>query len=201
MIESNIGIEELLERHLAPVPAPRELWTRVQAPVATASRPVFRKLAWSVAALLMFAGVVSSFRTQIKNNDSAALQALARPAGDLEFRSEKAAEIRAWIRTNAGIDVPLPENPQVHLIGASRTAGAVEIEYLIGDQRADLVISEAPLTKTKHGQLTRESLASLQTYSWTRDGVQYTLACSAPGELQAACSLCHVDSQWQTALN
>jgi hypothetical protein len=201
MIESNLPIEDLLGRHLAPVPAPRELWTRIQAPAATASRPVFRKLAWSAAALLIFAGVVSTFHTQIRNNESAALQALARPAGDLEFRSEKAAEIRAWIRTNAGMDVPLPANPQVHLIGASRTAGAVEIEYQIGDQRADLIISEAPQTKAKHGQLTRESLASLQTYSWTRDGIQYTLACSAPGELQAACSLCHVDSQWQTAMN
>lgn len=203
MIESNLPIEDLLERHLAPGPAPQELWTRVQAPATTRSRPVFRKLAWSVAALLICAGVVSSFRESgsVKAGEAAALQALGRATGDVEFRSDKPAEIRAWILTNTGMDVPLPENPQVRLTGASRTAGTVEIAYKIGDQRANLVVSKAPKTKTKHGQLTQESLASLQTYSWTRDGIQYTLACSAPGELQAACSLCHVDSQWQTALN
>jgi len=203
MTETHMPIEDLLERHLAPVKAPLELWTRVQNASATASARPFPKLAWAAAALLVFAGAVSSLRfpTFLKSADFAALQALARPTDDLEFRSGKAAEIRAWIRTNTGMDVPLPENPQVRLIGASRTAGTIEIAYRVGDQRAELIVSKAAQTGTKHGQLTQESLASLKTYSWTRAGIQYTLACSTPGELQAACSLCHVDSQWQTALN
>jgi len=206
-------VEDILERHLGPVTAPGELWDRIQTPSAPRPQPGFRlawrKLAWTAAALLAVAGVVSSFRTPYLTaaNEAAALQALARGPGDLEFQSGKAGEIRAWIRTGTGMDVPLPDtsSPQVRLEGARlASAGTVEIAYEVGGQRAALLVSKGAVSgpaKARHGELNRDSLQSRQTYSWTLSGQQYTLACSAPGELQAACQLCHVDSQWQTAMN
>ena len=209
---SNTPVEALLERHLAPVTAPRELWERVRYP--SQPRPsheqqVPRKLAWALAALLAFAAAVSSLRTpqSIAANEAAAFQALARETGDLEFQSGKAAEIRAWVHSRTGIDVAIPENPdsRVRLLGAHvAPAGTLEIAYSVGDRRAALVVSKAAssgLNNLRHRELSREPNQSRRTYSWTLDGQQYTLACAVPGELQAACLLCHADSQWQTAVN
>jgi len=210
MIETRMPVEALLERHLGPVTAPRELWDRVRNPPAArpAQKQVIRKLAWTFAALLAFAGVTSGLRAPISSaaNEKAALQALARGNGELEFRSAKAAEIRGWIRAGTGMDVPLAENSQVRLLGAHVVAaGIVEIAYEVGSNGgAALVVSKAGWSlssKDRHGELGREPYQSRKTLSWTRGAQQYTLACSIPGELQAACSLCHVDSQGKTEIN
>jgi hypothetical protein len=210
MIEmQNTTVETLLEQHLRPVAAPVELWDRVRNPSAPQKRTAPGKLAWALAALVVFAGAVSSLKTpsSFAASETAALQALARGTGDLEFQSAKAAEIRAWVRTRTGLDVPLVHSPAgaVQLLGASvADSGTVEITYRIGDHPAALMVSKAKrnfFDGGAHGRMRRESLETAQTYSWTFNDRRYTLACASPGELEAACSLCHVNLQWQTALN
>src|SRR5580704_6578643 len=114
MVEmQNTPVEALLERHLRPVAAPAELWGRVRNPRVPQKQTTPGKLAWAVAALGLFAAAVSSFKmpSSFAANEAAALQALARGTGDLEFQSAKATEIRAWVRTRTGLDVPLPDAP------------------------------------------------------------------------------------------
>jgi hypothetical protein len=206
MVETqNTAVEGLLERHLGPVHAPRELWTRIQNPSRNVSvtrrQTVGRKLAWALAAVVVFAGTVSSFREQksFAGNEAAALQGLIQGADDLEFKSAKATEIRAWVRTRTGIELPVPENPPVQLLGARLApAGTVEVAYRVGDRPAVLVVSKtsaAFLEGDRHRKLNRESLQAARTYSWTSGSQRLTLACATPGGLEAACSLCHVDGK------
>jgi hypothetical protein len=203
MVETqNTAVEALLERHLGPVSAPRELWTRIQSPSRRASRhTVVRKLAWAVAAVVVFAGTVSSFREPkaFAGNEAAALQALARGTEDLEFRSAKATEIRAWVRTRTGIEIPIPENSPVQLLGASLSAaGTVEVAYRVADRPVALVVSKtnaAFFEGDRHRKVSRESLQAARTYSWAAGSQRFTLACATPGGLEAACALCHVDGK------
>ena len=203
MVETqNSAVEALLERHLGPVTSPRELWTRIQNPSRIAPRhTVARKLAWALAAVVVFAGTVSSFREPkaFARNEAAALQALTQGTDDLEFRSAKATEIRAWVRMRTGIEIPLPEISPVQLMGARvAAAGTVEVAYRVGDRPVSLVVSKtnaAFFETDRHRKLRRESLQDARTYSWAAGGQRFTLACAAPGGLEAACSLCHVDGK------
>jgi hypothetical protein len=206
MVETqNTAVEALLERHLGAVQAPGELWARIQNPArnvsATRRQTVARKLAWALLAVVVFAGTVSSFREpkSFAVNEAAALQALARGTDDLEFKSAKAMEIRTWVRTRTGIELPLPQDSPVQLLGARvAAADTVEVAYRVGDRPATLVVSKtsaAFFERDRHRKLNREALQVARTYSWAEGSQLFTLACAVPGGLEAACSLCHVDAK------
>jgi hypothetical protein len=88
----------------------------------------------------------------------------------LGIRSEQGAQIRDWVKVNAGLDVPLRGDPSpVRLVGATVVKGGVEIACLVGNREARLVVSKAA---SSHGR--------------------YTLKCATPEDLKTACLLCHV---------
>jgi len=161
-------LEPLLERDLANATAPDELWSRVQFPrERTASGVPVRRVAWALAAAALVLAVLG-------------LRASRQPA---VLHSSSAVEIQAWVKTNTGLDPGLPVNPprSIQLIGAHVIPGGVEVAYRAANHDARLLVSKADISLD----------GSAATFSWTRHGQRFTLACATPAELQAACVLCH----------
>src|SRR5207244_1248109 len=94
--EAEMSIEPILAQKLRRVAAPEELWERIQSPRHNqAPRDQHRfsgeKLAWALVAAMLVAVLVWGFPSH----------------RDLAIRSADAAQIRKWVKTNAGVDVPL----------------------------------------------------------------------------------------------
>lgn len=206
------AVEALLDRHLGPVRAPAELWDRVQ---GASSRGSDRRLVWALATAVLVLIAAAGLYTHGAGarDETAAFQALVRGADSLEFLSASGPAMRTWIRNQTGMDVPLQSAPEVTLIGAHLVEpGTIEIAYRIGERRAALVVSadgskDGPQHWTVGARHREEAKVSgtVGALSWTRAGQRYILACAVPGDLQAACLICHADgranTQWQTAVN
>ncbi len=116
---------EIFEEALGRVRAPEELWRRVNQqarPQESFTRA--RKLAWSVAAAVLFAGVVWN---------------LPRP----EFRSGDPAAIRAWVQQHAGIDLPLAHSGPARIESVRLQRNGVELAYRTNGRRATISVSKA----------------------------------------------------------
>jgi hypothetical protein len=165
-------LEAELQRGLRRVSAPAELWDRVQSaqPVRpTTRKKAHRALAWAIAAVaLLFAAGVS----QVKSASNPQFAGL---------RCQNPAELRAWVRANTGLDVPLraASSPELQLQGAREVANGVEIAYRTGNRDAALLVSRA------------DGAANIS--HWMMDGQRYTLTSDSPADLQMACKLCHLD--------
>ena len=177
-----------LSQELRPVEAPEELWRRVQAarrPGATAHRTIrFGLPAFATVAVLLAVTVLWSGRRGA-GLEAVAARELAGPAS-LQMHSNDAAEIGAWLRREAGVDVALPPG-HAKLEGARviREHGAVigAVSYRVGNESALLLVARAGESfraPAKHGGLT-----------WQRQQQVYAVACSSPGP--AACALCHTN--------
>lgn len=206
----NEWLEPVLTRHLGQVIAPDELWYRVHnnPPVPSAKSSV-RQLAWALAATLAIVTVAWGFharRSGLTASEALAIRSLERGQDRLEFRSGEVAQIRAWVETGTGIDIPLPsETPAaVQMLGAHVVKGAVpgvEVAYRVDDHDVVLLVSRAGSSAdglSKHRFLTSKGS---RVSSWIMGGQLYTLACNNPGDIRAACVLCHVGAEGQTALN
>jgi hypothetical protein len=185
-------IETVLERKLDRVAAPEELWDRIDTRSLTvaaqkeASRLPSRGrkgavLAWTCVTAMLVVVLVWGFR----------------PRRDLVFRSESATQIRAWVKANAGFDVPLLGSRQVSLAGARLVRGDVEIACRVGDHQAKLLVSKGNSSVRHGGQFIKER----STVAWGMSGRLYTLACATPEDLRIACMLCHSSSEPRIALN
>jgi hypothetical protein len=151
-------IESALEQRLARVGAPDELWDRVVTP--RAQRPRLRVARLSACGTLAVALL------------------LVWGAGprNVQFASSDPIAIRAFVRANSGIDVPLHAGP---LVGANAAAGRAEIVYRVNRRELKLVASNADAARGR--------------MSWSAGGRNYMLACDAPADLKA-CALCHLGS-------
>ena len=157
-------IEQELERSLRRVSAPDELWDRIQSPQRSRVRVRTRFMALATVPVVMFVALLGSHQS-------------SNPA--IQFRSSDASEIRAWVRANADLDVPLHDG---NLAGASMVAPhTVEIAYNAGGHKVSLLVSNTP-------ERDRRASASI---SWSAGGQTYFLACAEPQYLRA-CALCHV---------
>jgi anti-sigma factor RsiW len=117
----------------------------------------------------------------------------------LDFRSDDPAQIRSWVQAKAGIDVELPASGgrEVRLLGCRlmKRSGApvVSIAYRVAGDAAALLVSRAAGSGAggAHQFAPRESSGGARIFSWTMREKEYTIACSAAREPEAACLLCH----------
>lgn len=177
--------------------APPELWDRICA--AEQIRPAPRRqirpvLVWATAAVVVIvAGLTAAYRQSAGSDRVLALRALNGTSGMPGFRCENPAQLRAWVRANTGLDLPLRADASrsIQLIGAQevKNSRGVEIAYRAGDSAAVLLVSRvnSDVRNSAHDQ------ASGSVSSWVMDGQRYTLACDNPADLQLACKLCHID--------
>jgi hypothetical protein len=206
--ENRTDLEQALRKHLGRNPAPEDLWNRVQearrGPHARrAALPLGTRLAPAAAVLTIAVGgwVLWQQFSQPRSVEALAVDALGRGPEHLQFRSDRAPEIRAWLRANAGLDVPLPprHSPLIQIVGANviENQGRIaEISYRVGDRNAALLVQKDPSGKRsypRHAVRPSESFDEARVSSWSMRGQSYTLAWAAPGEFRVACLLCHGD--------
>ncbi len=152
-------MEAALEQRLARVGAPEELWDRIVTP--RAERPHKQALRLSACATVAVALLLLAWGTGPQN---------------VQFASSDPIAVRAWVKANSGVDVPLHAGP---LVGANVVGGRPEIIYRVSHRQLTLVATN------------RGSDGALM--SWSANGQTYMLACTAPEDLKA-CALCHVGS-------
>lgn len=186
-----------LEWGLRETSAPAELWDRVR---AAQVRPAPQKrtnlgLVWAMAAALTVValGLSLRYRQSAASDEALALRALSGASQIAGFHCENPAQLRAWVRATAGLDLPLraEASPSIQLIGAQAIDGTrgVEVAYRAGNREAVLLVSRAGsgIRNSAHNR------ASSNVSSWVMNGQRYTLACDNPADLQLACKLCHLD--------
>ena len=171
---------------LARVEAPPELWDRVSGgPLADArgSGAMSRDRQGAVG-LLAFAAAASAL-------------VLAIFFFPRTFHSSDPAQIRAWVHSKAGIDLPLPAklSPSVRLISARmRDKDTAQVAYQVDGRDALLLVSLASAAMAgdgRHRGLRNTATRGANTTSWTMRGLIYTVICPSPEVSQVACQLCH----------
>jgi hypothetical protein len=138
-----------------------------------------------VAAAVLFAAILLWSALRPHGLEYLAADELDRAAG-LELHSNDVAEIGAWLRQEAGVDLAIPASAGVRLTGARvvREHGRLvgEVAYRVGNDSALLLVARAGgafRAPAKHGGI-----------SWQSRQQVYAIACSMP-DPQAACALCH----------
>jgi len=207
--------EAELRRHLGPVKAPHELWDRVQGAQASSSvhvlkpeRTTWQWAAAAVATVAIVAGITVWMNRGV-SSEELAVRALSRPPEQLEFRTEDLTELRSWVKSGTGLDVPLPgrTSPTVHMIGARVSRGGVptaEISYRVGNVDATLIVSKAPPNGDgKHAFVKSGSYHGANFQSWTMRGQMYTIASvgAAADSARVGCMLCHSTGAPRTVVN
>jgi hypothetical protein len=181
VVPINDWLEPELRRGLREAAAPQDLWNRIQAPQAAPSNRSNRAMVWAMAATVILAAVGLSL---VRPQAPVASRQMA-------FHCENPAELRAWVRANTGLDVPLQTAPpaSIQLIGARNLGERVEIAYRAGNRDALLSVSRADAGSANlpHGQV------SGNESSWVAEGQRFTLAAASAADLQLACKLCHPD--------
>jgi hypothetical protein len=173
-------LEPELQRGLRPVSAPAELWDRIQGQHAAAPGRVEvrenRRLVWAMAAAV----VVAAIGLSLVQRQRAAVPQIA-------FHCQNPAQLRAWVRANTGLDVPLRARPaaSIQLIGARNVSEGAAIAYRAGNHDALLLVARADGMAT-----VPHSRVSGDVSTWVMNGQRFTLACA---DLQLACKLCHLD--------
>jgi len=200
--------EPELARHLGPVKAPDQLWDRVQG-AASAGRSVSSvrtgqtgwNPAWgwvSAAALVALAAGLTVWLNREPSremtSEQIAVRALSRTPDQLQFRSADLSELRAWVKNDTGLDVPLPVRSasSVEMMGAyvsrNKTTTA-EISYRVGGVDAALVVSKMPEQGEGRHQFVKDGSYHGANYlSWTMRGQLYTIASA---DARVGCLLCH----------
>ena len=185
-----------LERHLRQVAAPEELWERIQRPRAEEGRMRIAPLVWLAAATVTAAAVWGFFpRTEGRER--------------MDLRAGTYPEIRAWVKAQTGMDLPLPsEAPRavrVRSVCAVRGGSpAVEVAYRVDGRDAMLSVAKAGPElsgEARHRFLKCESPKGPRVSRWVMRGQVYTLAFSSPGELRDECLLCHAAAGPLTVAN
>jgi hypothetical protein len=181
-------VEPLLTEHLGRVRAPEELWYRVRKPQLNQHRSSRPQLAWALATTLAIVSVAWGFHTR--------LNTLASHDAGLTFRCADPGQLRAWVKANTGLDIPLPAKlaASVELVSArliKTDRPTAQLDYRVAGGEARLLVARAGATTSPH----RLPAATDRQASWTMRGQAYTLACVDPATLRAACLLCHVGGQ------
>ena len=200
--------EPELGRHLGPVQAPDELWDRVHGTHIVKMRPS-RGMTWQWAAAALATVAVVAGVTVWQNRDLSgeerAVRALSRTPEQLQFHSTDAAELRAWVKTDTGLDVPMPVRTasSVQLVGANisrkGTTPTAEISYRVGGVDATLVVSKIPMEGDgRHAFVKSGSYHGASFQSWTMRGQMYTIASA---DAKVGCLLCHSTGAPRTSVN
>ena len=187
-------LERELVRELRPVMAPDELWLRIEEPgrVHTA---MLRWPLWAFAAAI--AATIALFCFSLRSDTTSymaklAARELTRGGEDVQFRSADPAQIRTWVRSNTGIDVPLPDKTRndVKLIGASvwRNGSPMAcVTFRVGNRRSQLLVASGSAAPP-HTAAQQSGIPGVQFFSWRMQGQAYLLASE---NVASACVLCH----------
>ncbi len=175
-----MALTSLLEHGLRPVAAPPELWDRVQSARVSRPQTTGRGFVWALALAVVLAAVALSL-----------VRSPVRDSQQITFHCQNPAQLRAWVKANTGLDVPLRGVPAaaIQLMGARAVNGRAEIAYRAGNRDAMLLVSRAEAGSANMPH----SRASGSVSAWVMAGQQFTLACADPAALQLACKLCHLD--------
>jgi hypothetical protein len=201
-------LDPVLEKHLARVEAPAELWARMRAAApGERLRPATTYPAWvawatTAASLAVLAGGWLLWTAVWKPQpvEALAVAALRSDPRELTLHTEDATEVRAWVRAKSGIDIPLPpkHSPLVQILGAriveAKPGRVAEVSYQVGEYRAALLVAKDPSGKTtypNHEVRSSDPFEMARVSQWSMRGQSYTLAWAAPGEFRVACLLCH----------
>jgi len=179
-VPMNQSLELELKRGLREVAAPPELWDRMQA-ARFKPQQNSRRFVWSLALAVVLAALsLARVRPPAHNDEPQSA-----------FHCQNPAQLRAWVRANSGLDVPLRSAPpaSIRLIGARNLGARVEIAYRAGDRDAVLLVARADSGSANQPH----SRLSGNGSSWVMDGQRYTLAAGDSADLQLACKLCHLD--------
>jgi hypothetical protein len=157
------NLESVLAQELRPVAAPAELWERVEMPRVSPRRVALPGWTWAVAAAAIVV-IVSGWSLSLRG----------------EIRSSDPARIRAWVRENTGMDVPLERTAAVEFAGARivQRGQAAEIVYKAANFDATLLV-------------TRPGRIPVNASHPTVRGLVLAVNCASPEGMQAACRLCH----------
>jgi hypothetical protein len=189
-----------LQRQLEPVPAPEELWKRIRTGARAKTAPpavhtakarwVFLTSAATATIVLCYFAIGSDSTGHLAKIAS---RELAAGTSKLDFRSSDPDRIRAWVRSHAGIDVPLASGRSVEFIGVGLlqvSPCVVCVSYRAGGKEGKLVIGRGGSGGPKHPSMQHWSYRGANILAWVAAGDTYAIA--APVEnLQAACALCH----------
>jgi hypothetical protein len=191
--KDNQWLEPVLRKGLTRVHAPAELWDRVVLPRMDSRRSATPpRLVWMLAvASVVTASVCAVAVAWGHYPNPAGLNGLERP---VEFRSQRASDVRGWVRQRTGLDIPLLAHPSstVEMIGASvAETGRVEIRYRVANQVASLFVSASGGGLSEHKHVIRGSMDNVTTLSWNIGPQAYTLAVQRTGSLSGACLVCH----------
>ena len=206
--------EPELARHLAPVKAPRDLWARIQGvriqspEVSPGQRPPRSNAGWiwaaGAVALVALAAGLTVWLSRDLSSEERAVRALGRAPEELQFRSADSAELRAWVKSGTGLDVPLPVRTasSVRVIGASvnRRKGTptAEVAYRVGNVDVALAVSKISAGGDgRHAFVKTGSYHGTNFLSWTMRGQMYTIAAT---DTRVGCMLCHSTGAPRTAL-
>jgi hypothetical protein len=178
MHKSDAWLAPMLERELGRVTPPDELWNRIHWPRAqpfATSNPNWLTLALVMGLVIVMAAL--SFR----------------PSPSIH--SGQPAQIRSWVKTNAGLDVALRRETSTSAVleHAQVIRGeppAAEIGFRIGSRPGMLRVSKMESAWAAVGQHATWS-NNARVVSWGMRGQLYTLSCASPEDLKAACLLCH----------
>jgi hypothetical protein len=177
-------LESELQRGLREVTAPPDLWDRVQAARVPQPNSRPRRLVLAMAATVTLAALALSHQAR-RDRISAVMD-----SPELAFHCENPAQLRAWVKANTGLDVPMRSSlpASIQLFGATRRGNTVEIAYRAGERDAQLLVSRADgAADIPHNR------ASGATSTWVMAGRKFTLAYDNPADAQIACKLCHLD--------
>ena len=200
-----------LKRHLGPVKAPDELWDRVHGAQGSASvhvrKPrgsgVWQWAAAAAATVAIVAGIMVWQNREISGEERA-VRALSRAPEQLQFRTADLVELRTWVKSGTGMDLPLPVRTasSVELVGAyvnQRGTPTAEISYRVGGVDATLVVSKIPMKGDGRHQFVKSgSFHGSSFQSWTMRGQMYTIASA---DARAGCLLCHSAGAPRTIVN
>ncbi|PWU05030.1 MAG: hypothetical protein C5B51_15820 [Terriglobia bacterium] len=147
---------------------------------------------WAFAAVL--AAAIAIFCFNLRSDTTSYIAGVAASQltnGQVDFRSADPVEIRAWIKANAGFDVPLPAQHSAELAGVSLIRGLACVSYRIGNHEARLIVAPGGAAPPHHS-MQSVVYAGAALSSWAMQGQTYALA-AASQDLRAACVLCHAE--------
>jgi len=206
--QSETWLTPVLSRDLRQVAAPDDLWRKMQQPrVARVRKQIgLRTTDLMLVCTLLAMAVWGIFPRRALSPQSLAIAALNRGPEDLDLQSDTVSEIRAWVKTRTGLDLPLPAetSQMVRLKGVCAVKGGFEVSYRVSGHNAALLVSKASSAMpadTRHRFLKCESTAGTRVSSWIMHGQLYTLAYASPGDSRDECQLCHAVVGPLTAVN
>lgn len=180
----NTWLEPVLRRGLRRAPAPPALWnriagTRLEEAHSEPKQTFIRVLACASLATASLLAVAWGYY----------------PNARVDFRSDQVTEVRNWIRSRTGFDIPFTAQPdrRVEMMHASiASTGTVEVRYRAANQDALLVVSRSSGGLPDHHHL--RDIESLTSVSWTSGRQAYTLSVQRAGDMRSACLVCHTES-------